>query len=114
MTHNEILEKDKNFEVYRFCKEHNIECSWDFSKSDNAKWTEVFVDGKMVFQFEHSTTAKQFIEVVNLFTEKYDDEATEKIDGDDFWFVVGDEDTFTKFIDKHGTVFKINSKFQGQ
>ena len=107
MIHYEILEKDKNFEVYKFCKKYNIECSWDFSKKDGTKWSEVFIDGRMVFQFEHTTTEKQFIEVINLFTENFKNEATEKIDGDDFWFAVGDEYTFTKFLNKHGSVFKI-------
>ena len=105
MKHEEILEKDKNYDVYKFCKENNIECSWDFSRRDATSWTEIYIDGDSIFQFEHSTTKKQFFDVVNKLKINFKDKCND-IEGDDFWWVVSGKKLFTKFINKHEGVFK--------
>ena len=105
MIIDEIL-KEKDYEVYKFCKENKIECSTDFSRRDQTSWTDIYVDGEIVFQFEHSTTKNQLLKVVELLTINFKDRCDE-IDGDDFWWVVSNKKIFTKFINKHKAVFKI-------
>ncbi len=95
------LATDVFFDVFKFCKEKGIECSWDFSKCDNKYWTEVFVDGDMVFQIDASATVQQFIELVEELQSDFKSECKD-ISGDDFRFVVDkDEKIFRKFVEKH-------------
>jgi hypothetical protein len=100
----ELLERGKNFEVYKYCKEHDIECSWDFSKADNTSWTDIYIDNKLVMQFQNTTTVNQFIEVVKRMKKDYNDKCID-IEGEDFWFVVERKKYFDKFLEEHNHLF---------
>jgi hypothetical protein len=95
----------KDFPIYKFCKEKDIECAWDFSKSDNASWTEIYIDNKLVMQFQNTTTVKQFIEVIQRLKKDFNDKCLD-IDGDDFWFVVEKKKYFVEFINEHYQLFE--------
>jgi hypothetical protein len=106
MTQEQLLQKDAPFEVYQFCKENGIECDWDFNDSVGG-WTEIYIGGNRVFQFQDSTTVEQFNEVIKLLSDAFDNEDVKDIKGEDFWFAAESEDAFDKFLIKHGSLFGV-------
>jgi hypothetical protein len=105
MDTNYILNGGKSFPVLVFCEENNIKCTWDFSKSDGAEWTEIFIDDTLVMQFQSTTTVKQFIEAIQRTEKDFNDKCSDT-EGDDFWFVIDKKKYFDAFIKKHGHLFK--------
>lgn len=103
-----FLENQK-YQVFTFCKENGIPCYTDFSKKDNTAWTEIQIDGRVVFQFEDITTVKHFLEVIRLFKIKWNNPNVDKIEGEDFWFAVGEKETFDMFLDKYEKVIMVDS-----
>ena len=107
MKRDEIVMNDKNFEVFKFCKSNGIDCSWDFDNS--TKWTEIYINGKRCFQFEHSTTVEQFIGAIKLLSENIDpNDICEKVGGEDFFWSIENKRRIKSFIKKHSNVFGIN------
>lgn len=103
------LVRDVDYPVFQFCKKHNIKCLWDFDRY--GKWTEILVGETVVFQVQHTTTVKQFMETIRLFSNNYKNEAIKDIEGDRFWVWVGDEELFNKFINEHGGIFGISVNY---
>jgi hypothetical protein len=104
MDSNYLLNGGKSFPVLAFCKENGIECTWDFSNSDNTDWTEIFIDNILVMQIQSTTTVKQFIEVIQRIEKDFNDKCSD-VEGDDFWFVIDNKKYFDAFIKKYGYLF---------
>lgn len=97
------------FPVFQFCKENGIKCSWDFSKSDGAQWTEIMNnDGSLVMQFSDNTPVDVFKKLVQAFMKDYGTKEIENIGDDDMWWAIKDKNKFIKFIEEHKEVFSID------
>lgn len=94
------------FDVFKFCKEHNIECDWDFDSKSGLEWTEIFLDNKLVFQVDRYSSKRQFIELCLSLNKDFTNDGS-SIKGD-FWFAVGERESFMSFFKKHEKVFITN------
>lgn len=106
MRHDQILENNKNYPVFQFCKNNNINCHWDFSRKDSTAWTEILIEGKIVMQIEHTTTVKQFKAAIKILMKNFNTKDFTQIPGDDFWFVTGTRESFDKFLHKYESLFQ--------
>ncbi len=91
---------DCNFEVFQFCKQHNIECSWDLNRRDSVAWTDILLDGKLVMQVQSNATVESFKACMKLMVEDFDREDF-PIGGEDFFINADDEKIFLKFIERY-------------
>lgn len=100
-----LMAIDPGFEVFSFCQENEIECTWDLNREHNQEWTEVLFLGKLVFQIDKACTKEQFIQLVfelkdNFLWQEQD------VPGPDFWFsVTENEDLFKEFFNFYCTTF---------
>jgi hypothetical protein len=104
-----IDRNNHNDEVQRFCKENNIEYSWDWN-SENGTWNEILFDGKLLMQITQGITAEQFKNVIIILSNNF--YATEFPDnGMDFTVYMKQnkeyENLFAKFLERNADVFKI-------
>ena len=104
-----IDRNNNNDEVQRFCKENNIEYSWDWN-SKNGTWNEILFDGKLLMQITQGITAEQFKNVITILSNNF--YATEFPDnGMDFTVCMKQnkeyENLFAKFLERNAYVFKI-------
>jgi hypothetical protein len=102
-----FLQTEVDFPVFKFCRENGIKCTWDFSKSDGAKWTEVLTDDeKPVFQFSDNMPVNIFIDLIKAFIKEYGTKEIENIGDDNTWWTVYNEINFNKFIEQHKNLFE--------
>jgi len=104
MRHEQIIDTNKSYPVFQFCKKNKIDCTWDFSRKDSTAWTEVLVDGNLVMQIEHTATVDQFKTAIKILSKDFKAKNFTKIPGDDFWFAMGTKENFDKFVDKHNGI----------
>lgn len=96
-----------NDPVQLFCKENNIEYSWDWNERHGA-WNEIFIDGELLFQITQGITLDQFKTAIrhlseNFYTAYIPDE------GIDYTICLPQnsktEEMFNRFFEKHKHFF---------
>jgi len=104
---NNVLFGEKNFPVYEFCKENNIDCTWDLD--DDTTWTEIYFNDVEIFQFEWFTTVEQFIGVMNHFHNGTNlDDICGIVGGKDFFWSFENEPLCKEFIEHNAGIFAIS------
>jgi hypothetical protein len=93
------------FDVFKFCKENDIHCSWDFGIKNNLEWTEILLDDKLVIQIDKNCQRNQFVELCFLLNKDFINGGN-SVSGNDFWFAIEDENLFKKFFTKYEDVFR--------
>lgn len=96
--------ENKPSEVYLFCKANGIECGYDWNNTIG-KWTEVYLDGELVFQFDYDTTKEQFIEYVQKQSKSFQYTGEIDLSGDDIWIACEDEELFNQFVKTYHEIF---------
>lgn len=109
-TENRIFEKDVDYEVYKFCKDNGIECSWDFEGGSGKKYTEIYIDNNLLFQLDYRMTLVQFFQIIKILSNNYEpsDEDLKSIpDSENIWFVAHEHFYFfNEFMCKYSELFK--------
>lgn len=104
-----IDRNNNNDEVQKFCKENNIEYSWDWNRK-NGVWNEILFDGKILMQINQGITLNQFLNVINILSKDFYAKDFPD-DGIEFEVcMIQDkeyEKLFAKFIERYADVFKI-------
>ena len=101
------FQTEVSFPVFQFCKKNGVKCSWDFSKSDGAHWTEVMNnDGSRVMQFSDNMPVDDFKKLIQAYIKEYGTKEVAKIGGDDTWWAVYNKKSFTKFVEEHKELFE--------
>ena len=98
-----------NDQVQKFCKENNIEHSWDFN-SKNGTWNEILFDGKLLMQITQGITVEQFKNVITILSKNF--YSTEFPDNGIYFTVCIKqnkeyENLFAKFLERYADVFNI-------
>lgn len=105
-----IAKNDYNDEVKTFCKENNIEYSWDWNYKDGV-WHEILFDGKLLMQITKGISLWQFLNVIKILSKNF---YADSFPDDGIEFVVcmkqdkEHEVLFSKFIERHSNVLRIN------
>lgn len=101
MSQNPINETD---EVYRFCKDNNIEIGWDQDSIE--VWNEILLDGRLVIQVQSDIKLSQFLNAIRLMAKDYNTQEFPD-EFEDFWIRTGNEKRFNEFVERHAQVLGI-------
>ncbi len=106
-----IDRNNPNDVVQKFCKENNIEYSWDWNNK-NGVWNEILFEGVLLMQITQGITLDQFFNVIQILSKDY--YATYfPDDGIEFTVcIIHDEKhrlMFSSFLEKHKEVFKLDA-----
>lgn len=101
-----LLSENRDFHVYKFCHENNIDCSWDLDRETT--WVNIYFNSTQIFQFEYFTTVEQFIGVMKYF---YGDtnvnDISNIVGGEDFFWSFENHELCKEFIKYNTIIFQI-------
>jgi len=103
-----IDRNNNNDEVQKFCKDNDIDFSWDWDNK-NGVWNEILFDGKLLMQITQGISVEQFKNVIKILSNNF--YVTEFPDDVHFTICVKQnkeyESLFAKFLERYADVFKI-------